>query len=162
LVEILRANIADNPSEIEPIAAMAGQLLEQIGDFLTLHYGCSLPRRIDDRHTLNEYLDGLKPGFIQHLRVEVKQSDGAYTEVRLEAIISEIKQIFHVRNIVGAHYNELASYLPPSDTLRFGDLVVQLADALICPDNGFPTREKDGAFWATRGETRRLHPLNKP
>ena len=141
LVDILRANITENPSEVEPIAANAGHLLEQLGDFLVTHYACSVPKRTNG-NTLNEYLDGLRPKFIQHLRVEIMQSDGSYEELHLEPLISELKDIYQVRNTTGAHYNELASHLPPADVLRFGELVVQLADALICPENGFPKRER--------------------
>jgi ABC-type molybdenum transport system ATPase subunit/photorepair protein PhrA len=161
LVEILRANIHDNPGEIEPIAANAGHLLEQLGDFLVTHYACSIPKRLNG-NTLNEYLNSLRPGFVRHLRVEMLQPDSTYLELELEPVISELKDIYQVRNTTGAHYNELASHLPPSDVLRFGELVIQLADALICPENGFPNREKNGSYWATKGETRRLYPLQKP
>lgn len=161
LLEIIRANIHDNPSEIEPIAANAGHLLEQLGDFLVSHYECSVPKKAHG-NTLNDYLDGLKPRFIRHLRVEIKQADDTYVEVQLEPLISGLKDIYQVRNTSGAHYNELASHLPPADVLRFGELVVELGDALICAENGYPTRMKDGEYWVTSGETRRLHPLHRP
>ncbi len=161
LLDILRANIHDNPSEIEPIAANAGHLLEQLGDFLVSHYECSVPKKVHG-NTLNDYLDGLKSRFLKHLCVEIKRADDTYVEVQLEPLISELKDIYQVRNTSGAHYNELASHLPPADVLRFGELVVELGDALICAENGYPTRMKNGEYWATSGETRRLHPLHRP
>ena len=162
LVEILRANITNNPTEVEPIAANAGHLLEQVGDFLTMKYQCSVPRR-EAGNTLNDYLDGLRPNLTNHLKVDIKQADGNYVEIELKPIIDELKTIYQVRNTSGAHYNELAAHLPQSDVLRFGELVLQLCDTIICPQHGLPTKARNGEYWTPPNEqTRRLHPFAKP
>jgi len=162
LVEILRSNIADNPGEVEPIAANAGHLLEQVGDFLTMKYQCSVPRR-ENGNTLNDYLDGLKSSLTNQLKVEVLQDDGNYKELLLGPIIGELKEIYRVRNTSGAHYNELASHLPQSDVLQFGELVLQLCDAVICPQHGLPIKARSGSYWSPPNQqTRRLFPFAKP
>ena len=161
LLLILERNIADNPNEPEPIAANAGHLLEQLGDFLISKYECSVPKRLHG-NTLNDYLDALKARFIQHLKACIKQEDGSYVEINLQPIIEELKEIYQVRNTTGAHYNDMAGHMPVADIIRFGELVVELGNALMCKDNGFPNKQRNGAYWSTAGETRQLHPLVKP
>ncbi len=166
LLTILEQCIEEYPNEPEPIASHAGHLLEQLGDFIVSKYACSVPKRVNG-NTLNDYLDALKAKFIQHLKVCIKQvgdtsEDVTYIEVELSPIITELKEIYQVRNTTGAHYNDLANHLPISDILRFGELVVELSNILICPVNGFPNKQKQGAYWATTDETRQLYPLVKP
>ncbi len=161
LLQILETCINDRSNEPEPIASHAGHLLEQLGDFLVTKYECSIPKRVYG-NTLNDYLDGLKAKFIQHLKVNVKQSDGTYLEYEVQPLLDELKNIYQVRNTSGAHYNEMANHMPVADIVRFGELVVELGHLLICPDNGFPNRLTQGSYWSTTGETRQLHPLKRP
>lgn len=166
LLVILEKCVRDHPNEPEPIASHAGHLLEQLGDFIVSKYACSVPKRITG-NTLNDYLDALKPKFIQHLKAYIRQEGATpeevtYIEVQLSPIIEELKDIYQVRNTTGSHYNEMANHMPVADILRFGELVIELCNALICPDNGFPNKQKQGTYWATTGETRQLHPLVKP
>ena len=67
-----------------------------------------------------------------------------------------------LRNIFGAHYNDLANVLPPQDAIAIAQAVSELMTALVCDDHGWPKSDKSGSYWATQGETRRLHPLKKP
>jgi len=161
LLAILEQCIQDHPNEPEPIASHASHLLEQLGDYIISKYACSVPKRISG-NTLNDYLGALKSKFIQHLKVSVKQTDGSYLEVELQPIIEELKEIYQVRNTTGAHYNEFANHMPVTDILRFGELVVELSNVLICPESGFPNKPKEGSYWATADETRRLYPFAKP
>jgi hypothetical protein len=52
--------------------------------------------------------------------------------------------------------------LPPQDAIAFAQAVSELMTALVCDDHGWPKSDKSGSYWATQGETRRLHPLKKP
>ena len=63
---------------------------------------------------------------------------------------------------MGAHFTELGAELTDNDGLRFGTLVLKLADAIIDPVNGWPTNSNSGSYWRNRGDTRRLHPLKRP
>jgi len=96
------------------------------------------------------------------LRVEIKQDDDSYLDHFLKDKIEELQAIASTRNIFGCHYNELAQHLPEHDAQRFGQLVLEVAESIICPDEGLPSSDKSGSFWATKSETRRLHPLRKP
>jgi hypothetical protein len=64
--------------------------------------------------------------------------------------------------VLGAHFNMLSFDLYPEDGIKFAKLVVQLSDALICPEHGWPGKDKSGSYWSNGGDTRRLHPLKKP
>ena len=64
--------------------------------------------------------------------------------------------------MTGCHFNALSFDLLDSDAMAFGTEVLALADALIDHEAGWPKNGKSGSYWATAGETRRLHPLKKP
>ncbi len=63
---------------------------------------------------------------------------------------------------MGAHFKEISFDLLDSDALNFGKKVVRLMDVLTDDEVGWPRSDKSGSYWATAGETRRLHPLKKP
>ena len=63
---------------------------------------------------------------------------------------------------MGCHFNQLSFELLDSDAINFGTEVLALADALIDHEVGWPKNGKSGSYWATAGETRRLHPYKKP
>lgn len=155
MVEILRDNIANRPNEPEPIAQQAGYLLEQVCDWLVSKYELSIPKR---KNTANDYLDALKEKYSKQLKVEKRQDDGTYVEAELKQVLADIRSLFQIRNIVGAHFNELASHLTASDSLDFGKKVLELSDLLICKDEGFPIREKQ-TYLSTPSESRRLYPI---
>lgn len=155
MVEILRDSIANRPNEPEPIAQQAGYLLEQVCDWLVSKYVLSIPKR---KNTANDYLDALKEKYSKQLKVEKRLDDGTYVEAELKQILAEIRSLFQIRNIVGAHFNELASHLTASDSLDFGKKVLELSDLLICKDEGFPVKEKQ-TYLSTASETRRLYPV---
>lgn len=155
MVEILRDNITNKPNEPEPIAQTAGYLLEQICDWLVSKYELSIPKR---RNTAYDYLCALKDKYRNQLMVEVRQSDDSYVGNGLKELLDDIHEIFRIRNIVGAHFNELASHLTADDSLNFGRKVLSLSDLLICKDEGFPVKEKL-TYMSTPSETRRLYPL---
>jgi hypothetical protein len=98
------------------------------------------------------------------LKVEARDPKGgaptATTE--LKPIIEQISDIAQTRNVMGAHFNTLSFDLYPQDGFKFAKLVAELADALICSDYGWPTKDKSGSYWNNGGDTRRLHPLKKP
>jgi len=155
MVEILRDNIENRPNEPEPIAQQAGYLLEQVCDWLVSKYELSIPKR---KNTANDYLDALKEKYSKQLKVEKRQDDGSYVLTELKQLLTDIRNLFQIRNIVGAHFNELASHLTASDSLDFGKKVLELSDLLLCKDEGFPIREKQ-TYLSTPSESRRLYPI---
>lgn len=162
----LKTLLSDNPPDVQSICGKAGVILEALLDFLTLKYGCAVPRRPGSTYTLGDLLPAINGKLLAALKVEsLDYSAGAtpaISAVELKPIIDEITKIAAARNVLGAHFNPKAFDLYPSDGINFAKEVEKLADAIICPDHGWPTKDKSGSYWANGGETRRLHPLKKP
>lgn len=153
--------LAGDPPSPQLLCASAGVVLEAMCDYLTLHYECAVPRR-KGKPTLGDLLPPIDKKLKPVLQVERKQVDGSYLSVDLGSIFDELQQMPAVRNVFGCHFNDLAMHLPEQDAIKFAQLVYQAAEALCCPDEGWPMAEKAGSYWATRSETRRLHPYRKP
>lgn len=160
----LKTLLADPNPDIQAISGKAGVILEALLDFLTLKYGCAVPRRVGGSYTLGELLPTVNGKLLAALKVEAFNPAGgdptATTE--LKPIIDQISDIGQTRNVMGAHFNTLSFELYPQDGIKFAKLVEQLADTLICPDHGWPNKDKSGSYWNNGGDTRRLHPLKKP
>jgi hypothetical protein len=166
-VESLRTLLAAQPPDPQLVASKAGVILEAALDFLTLLYECSVPRRPGGTYTLGDLLPSISSKLRQSLRVQVqtgKDGSGAaiYKDIPIGPILDELSRIMQVRNVMGAHFNELSFTLLDSDALGFGRTVLELIDALADPAIGWPRSQKSGSYWATAGETRRLHPLKRP
>ena len=158
----LRQHLAATPPLLQSACATAGVLLEAMCDFLTVRYECDVPRK-KGRLTLGDLLPKVcEKKLIAALRVEVKGADGSYTEVKIGEKLKALNEMAQLRNIFGCHYADLAHHLPQKDALDFATLVHEVGAALICDDEGWPGSDKSGSYWATRQETRRLHPLKKP
>lgn len=153
--------LADDPPSPQLLCASAGVVLEAACDYLTAHYECSVPRR-KGKPTLGDLLPSIDKKLKKELKVECRQVDGSYVATELGPIFDQLQTTMQVRNIFGCHFNELAMYLPDQDAIEFAQLVYQAAEALCCPEEGWPATEKAGSYWATRSETRRLHPYRKP
>ncbi len=167
-VERLRVLLADSPMDPQLVCAKAGVILEAALDFLTQLYQCSVPRKPGGRYTLGELLPAIKKNKLRAaLKVEVKTGEAGdgtpiYTEHQLKPVLDELERIAQARNVLGCHFNELSYDLLDSDATRFGDQVLELMANLADEENGWPKNNRSGSYWATAGETRRLHPLNIP
>lgn len=161
----LKGLLASNDLDVQAITGKAGVILEAILDFLTLKYGCAVPRKPGNTYVLNDLLSAVHGPLLTALSADLVDIDSAgaetVTSVSVKKILDDIKAIAQARNVLGAHFNALAFDLHPDDGIRFARLVEQLADALICPDHGWPTKDT-GSHWKNGGNTRRLHPLKKP
>lgn len=167
-VERLRKLLAETPPDPQLVCAKAGVVLEAALDFLTQLYECSIPRRAGGRYTLGDLLPSVNKKLRAALKVEVLTGTGTggagatYKSVALAPMLDELTRIAQVRNVMGAHFNALSFALLDSDAVGFGQQVLLLMDALTCPTEGWPKSSKSGSYWATAGETRRLHPLQQP
>jgi energy-coupling factor transporter ATP-binding protein EcfA2 len=162
----LRDMVKAQDPDLQGICAKAGVVLEAILDFLTMTYECSVPRRVGSNYTLGDLLPAIDGKLRKALRVEHLQEDehgqATYTTFALDSHLNKLMQIAQVRNVFGCHFNQISFELLDSDALGFGAEVLALADAVIDQDAGWPRNSKSGSYWATTGETRRLHPLRKP
>lgn len=164
--ERLRSLLTSSSPDPQAICAKSGVILEAVLDFLTQLYECSVPRRPGGAYTLGDLLPAIDGKLKKALRVDHRNEDSAgvvsYTEKLLEPHISELSRIALVRNVSGCHFNTLSFDLLDSDAVAFGVEVLALIDALVDHEIGWPKNGKSGSYWATTGETRRLHPLKKP
>lgn len=159
-------NLLNEPApDIQAICSKAGVILEATLNFLTEKYECSLPRH-SRGYTLGELLSAINKKLRPVLRVEHLITDGAgersYQSFPLEQHFKDLDGIARIRNIFGCHFNQLSFELLDSDALQFGKKVYELAELLMDEEHGWPKSSKSGSYWATTGETRRLHPLRKP
>jgi hypothetical protein len=153
------------------VAAKAGIFLENMLDFLAIRYRCKLPHSADPRHTLGDYINCFSKKLLPALYVEhlIKDpSTGKFVESEeivkspLKDIIDDLKNIAFIRNEVGAHFN-LDSQTSDAEVSNFGELTLQLAQLLICPESGsLPIWDKSGSYHHTPNGSIRLHPLKEP
>ncbi|MFM2152516.1 MAG: hypothetical protein RL199_951 [Pseudomonadota bacterium] len=164
-VERLRALLARaDDRDHQSIAAKAGVVLEAVLDFLTELYQCRLPRKPRKDWSLGDLLHSLSRKLRESLRVEILAADDSqtYTSHPLGPLLEELLRTAQTRNVLGAHFNRLANELSGRHADDFGRLVLKLADLLVDPEAGWPKSDKSGSYWATKTETRRLHPLREP
>lgn len=166
-VERLRQLLVEAPPDPQLVCSKAGVILEAALDFLTLLYECPVPRKTDGRYTLGDLLPSVDKKLRQALKVEAltgKDASGVptYQATDLAPILEEIARIAQARNVFGCHFTALSFDLLDSDALGFGQQVLALMDLLTDAEAGWPRNSKSGSYWATSGETRRLHPLQKP
>jgi energy-coupling factor transporter ATP-binding protein EcfA2 len=163
--ERLRSLLTTSDFDAQLASGKSGVLLEAMLDHLTLKYGCAVPRKFGEAYTLGDLLPAVNGKLLKSLRVEVRDPDASTSLVRdveLAPILDELAKMVNVRNAMGAHFKAIGQHLTDADAKRFGELVLELADALICPTHGWPARDKSGSYWSNGGDTRRLHPLKKP
>jgi hypothetical protein len=163
----LRQLLAEAPPDPQLICGKAGVILEAALDFLTLLYECAIPRRANGLYTLGDLLPSVDKKLRQALKVEVltgKDETGAmtYQTINLAPMLDELNRIAQARNVFGCHFNTISFELLDSDAMGFAQQVLNLMDALTDVETGWPKNRKSGSYWATSGETRRLHPLQKP
>lgn len=165
-VERLRVLLDETPPDPQLVCAKAGVILEAALDFLTQLYECSVPRRPNGLYTLGDLLPSVDKKLRNALLVEVLLIDAtgssSYQTKSLTPILDELIRIAQARNVFGCHFNALSFELLDSDALGFGLKVLELIETLADPDAGWPRNSKTGRYWANSGETRRLHPLQKP
>jgi len=158
----LRWLMGTSPQIPQPICASAGVVLESILKFLVETYRCKVPYDPGGQLTLGELIQGFDNKLRTALRVEVRDSAGALTDNPVGPHLKEIEDFAGARNMIGCHFNELAAHLPDADGIKFGELVLSLADLLVDEEVGWPRSDKSGSYWRNSKDTRRLHPLKRP
>ena len=103
------------------ICGEAGRLLEQILDVLSWTLPVSVTRRYEDRYTIGD----LWPPTLKKLK-----KTGACEAAE------EVNKWFHLRNLIGAHYNSWASSLSISDAENFGRAILSLLQFVYCASCG--------------------------
>jgi hypothetical protein len=165
-VERLRQLLGEKSPDPQLVTSKAAVVLEAILDFLTQHYSCRVPRHADSSYTLGELLPAIDGKLRKALAIDILNIGGSgtatYVSEPLGPILDELTRIAQVRNVFGCHFNEISFSLLDADAIGFGQQVLKLAAILTDGVNGWPKNGKSGSYWATSGETRRLHPYVRP
>lgn len=103
--------------EVASVCAQSGLLLERICDVLSYALPLQLPRNKHNKYTLGE----LWPRLYKFLIGTTSAATAA-----------EVERWLHLRNLVGAHYNEWAQSLSRQEAEFFGDAVLQLLADTYC------------------------------
>jgi hypothetical protein len=157
----LKTLLTDQNPDVQAITGKAGVILEALLDFITLQYGCAVPRKQGNAYVLSDLLHAVNGKLLAALKVETLAGGQVTAIAEIKPVLDEIGKIAQARNVMGAHFNSMAFDLYPADGIKFAKLVEQLSDALVCPEHGRPTKDT-GSYWKNGGDTRRLHPLKKP
>lgn len=99
------------------ICSQAGLLLERLCNRLSYTLPISVTRRKGDKYTLGD----VWPGILKVL----KKTTAGY-------IVVELDRWIHLRNLVGAHYNEWANSLSREEAYQFGEAVLLLNCTVTC------------------------------
>lgn len=161
-IERLREQLAATLPQVTEVCATAGVILEALLDFLTLQFNCAVPRR-RTKPTLGDLLPPINKKLRQVLRVEIyDKGETLANTIKLGPILDNLDKLVQIRNIMGAHFNQLAFELQDKDGLNFAQLVLELADAIVDAEYGWPASDKSGEYWSNSGKSRRLYPLKQP
>lgn len=106
-----------NDKNLIQICSASGLLLEELSDGLSKSLRTSIQRKRDDRYTLADLL----PGIFKVL----KRTD-------LKTKIEPVEQWLHLRNLIGAHFNDWAMSLSLEEAKQFGESVKALFNETKC------------------------------
>jgi hypothetical protein len=106
-----------NSTDVSLICSAAGLLLEEICDRLSWTLPISVQRKRGDKYTLGD----LWPGTLKTLR-----------KTSLFKLVENVDRLMHLRNLVGAHYNEWALSVSLDEARTFGEAVVELFWSVRC------------------------------
>ena len=110
-------NLAIENNDLISICSNSGLLLEQISDGISKSLNTTIHRRRDEKYTLGD----LWPGISKLLKKTV-----------LKDKIESVELLLHLRNLIGAHFNDWAMSLPLKDAKSFGEAVIELYHSLKC------------------------------
>lgn len=104
-------------NDAQIIASQTGLFLEYICNILSMNLNISVQRKKDDKYTIGD----LWPGIVKYLK-----------KTTLPESVLEIDKLIHIRNLLGAHYNEWAISLSDFEISNFAKLVNLLYENLFC------------------------------
>lgn len=106
-----------NYGDIYRICSESGLLLERACNVLSYSLPISVTRRREDKYTLGD----LWPGVLKVLK-----------KTSIVGVAADVERWLHLRNLVGAHYNEWAASLSRQDAQLFGTAVLRLIAHVKC------------------------------
>lgn len=110
-------NNAISSNDLIGICSQAGILLEQICDNLSISLSASIQRKSGDRYTLGD----LSPSVFKLLK-----------KTELKDDVESVEKWLHLRNLIGAHFNEWALALSHEEAIQFSKSVITLLSKIKC------------------------------
>ncbi len=162
-VEELRQQLEEDDFRRDIIASQAGQLFENLLEFISRTYRCKVPHTIEPRFTFGELASAPNKELKKKLKTVKKISDDETIETELTTIYGKLDEAIGVRNLVGCHFNQWAGELGDQDIKDMAELALELADTLICELCGsLPISNKSGSHWECSCKKMQMHPLQQP
>lgn len=159
----LKKYLVDKGFDRQIAASKGGVLLESLLDQLTFTYQCKLPRRSHPPYTIADLFVGLTKKLSGALKIEEIISGSPNKELLLKPILDKLDSKSWIRNVVGAHYNQMGMELTDKEIKEFGETVVNFAETMICEKCfEIPGRDKSGSYFECKCKAKRLHPLKEP
>jgi energy-coupling factor transporter ATP-binding protein EcfA2 len=161
----LRHFIAPINWDRQIVGSKAGILLEHALDYLTLLYGCSLPRS-GEAYTIGALLSGFKKtGDVMRVIHHAGTGTSATTQVvEVKEILRRLADIAFIRNRVGCHFNKDGLSVPDQEVEEFAKLTLEFSDAIICQACGaLPSpNKKNSDGWLCACKKTVTQPLLRP
>jgi energy-coupling factor transporter ATP-binding protein EcfA2 len=162
-IKELRTCLTAKKMDRQAVASKAGIQLESILDFLTFQYSCKMPRQADPNYTLGALAAGIDGKLGKLLKSVRSDASEPKIETSLKVLIDDATSKNWIRNRAGCHFSNLGSEISDLEVKEFGDKVLALAEALICPKcEIFPQIKPSGSFWQCGCGSVELHPLVQP
>ncbi len=162
-VEELRQQLEENYFRREVIASQAGQLFENLLEFISRKYRCKVPHIIEPRFTFGELASAPNKELKKKLKMVKQINDDETVETELTTLYTKLDEAIGVRNLVGCHFNQWAGELGDQDIKDMAELALELADTLICEHCGsLPVSDKSGSHWECSCKKIQMHPLQQP
>ena len=160
-VQELREELDKEDFSRDTIASQAGQLFENMLEFISRTYRCKVPYFIEPCFTFGELASAPNKKLKKALKI-VRSGNGA-SELELSPIYNKLSEAISVRNLVGCHFNLWAGELADQDVREMAELALELADTLICQHCGsLPNSNKSGSYWECNCKKTQMHPLQQP
>jgi len=99
------------------ICSQSGILLDQICDGLSKSLNSTIKRKVDDKYTLGDLI----PGIIKLLK-----------KTELKENVEDVAKWLHLRNLIGAHFNEWALALSLEEAKQFANSVKVFFNKVNC------------------------------
>jgi energy-coupling factor transporter ATP-binding protein EcfA2 len=162
-VDELKQQLKEDDFRRDVIASQAGQLFENLLEFVSRTYRCKVPHTIEPRFTFGELSSAPNKELKNNLKVVRLLENDEKNESELLAIYNKLTEAINVRNLVGCHFNQWAGELGDQDIRDMAELSLELAEVLICIHCGsLPVSNKSGSFWECHCKKTQLHPLQQP
>lgn len=159
-VEELRQQLKEDDFRRDVIASQAGQLFENLLEFISRTYRCKVPHTIEPRYTFGELADAPGKDLKKKLKIRKLNNENKETVTELAPIYTKLKEAINVRNLVGCHFNLLAGELADQDIREMAELALEMADILICEHcGGLPVSNKSGSYWECSCKKTQMDPL---